>query len=450
MRGAIASLCRTDEEHDVPASASVHPLQAGRLSGKVALVTGAAAGIGQGCALLFAAQGAAVIGCDIDSAAAERTEKLAQERGLDLHMVHPCDMTDPAGAQRFVDEAITLHGRIDVLVTAGAIPPHMALAAEMDFEEQWTPTLHGEIDVAFLPCQAAWPHMKTAGGGSIINFASVNAFRGSSNFGMIAHCAGKSAVLGLTRQLAVEGGPLGIRANTISPGMVRTPATESAGAHEGGKRDALLARIPLGRVGTPEDIAWCALYLASDEAAWMTGAAPSPHGVVSVGWEHHQGHSWPVGALARRGQAARLKGLDAGITAGTVPRRWHAGSRRPAALRDRRAKPAADAAAGRVPSKIIRPPLTWPGGQGAAPAARQIQVVDGSARAVRAGEADARPLRPEQGATTIAATPCSGANPRSPAPTTLRVNTPSRWNGRRTRSRRWPPACCWRRRRPSG
>jgi NAD(P)-dependent dehydrogenase (short-subunit alcohol dehydrogenase family) len=114
--------------------------------------------------------------------------------------------------------------------------------------------------------------MKTAGGGSIINFASVNAFRGSSNFGMIAHCAGKSAVLGLTRQLAVEGGPLGIRANTISPGMVRTPATESAGAHEGGKRDALLARIPLGRVGTPEDIAWCALYLASDEAAWVTGA----------------------------------------------------------------------------------------------------------------------------------------------------------------------------------
>ncbi|MCW2872425.1 MAG: hypothetical protein JWL99_3745 [Streptomyces oryziradicis] len=152
----------------------------------------------------------------------------------------------------------------------------------------------------------------------------------------------------------------------------------------------------------------------------------------------------------RPGQAARLKGLDAGITAGTVPRRWHAGSRRPAALRDRRAEPAADAAAGRVPSKIIRPPLTWPGGRDAAPAARQIQVVDGSARAVRAGEADARPLRPEQGATTIAATPCSEANPRSPAPTTLRVNTPSRWNGRRTRSRRWPPACCRRRRRPSG
>jgi NAD(P)-dependent dehydrogenase (short-subunit alcohol dehydrogenase family) len=243
-----------------------------RLAGKVALVTGAGAGIGRGCALMFAAQGARVVGCDIDAAAAQSAEQEARERGLDLRVLHPCDMTDPAGAQRFVAEAVALHGRIDVLVTAGAIAPHMATAAEMDFERQWTPTMRGEVDVVFLPCQAAWPHLVASGGGSIINFASVNAFRGSSTFGMIAHCAGKSAVLGLTRQLAVEGGPLGIRANTISPGMVRTPATESAGAHDGATRETVLARIPLGRVGTPEDIAWCAVYLASDEAAWVTGA----------------------------------------------------------------------------------------------------------------------------------------------------------------------------------
>jgi NAD(P)-dependent dehydrogenase (short-subunit alcohol dehydrogenase family) len=105
----------------------------------------------------------------------------------------------------------------------------MATTAEMDFGTQWTPTLRGEIDVVFLPVQAVWPHMEASGGGSIVNFASVNAFRGSGTFGMVAHCAGKSAVLGLTRQLAVEGGPLGIRANTVSPGMVRTPATESPG-----------------------------------------------------------------------------------------------------------------------------------------------------------------------------------------------------------------------------
>ena len=91
----------------------------------------------------------------------------------------------------------------------------MATAADMDFAEQWGPTIRGEIDVVFAPVQAAWPHLVASGGGAIVNFASVNAFRGSTNFGMLAHCAGKSAVLGLTRQLAVEGGAVGIRANTI-------------------------------------------------------------------------------------------------------------------------------------------------------------------------------------------------------------------------------------------
>jgi NAD(P)-dependent dehydrogenase (short-subunit alcohol dehydrogenase family) len=243
----------------------------GRLAGKVALVTGAGAGIGQGCALLFAEQGARVVGCDLNSEAAKNTERIAQDRGLSVDMVHPCDIADPDGARHFVAEAVARYGTVDVLLTAGAIAPHMAPAAEMDFETQWTPTIRGEIDVVFLPCQAAWPYLAD-GGGSIINFASVSAFRGSTTFGMIAHCAGKSAVLGMTRQLAVEGAPARIRANTIAPGMVQTPATASAGALEGEERAAMLARAPLGRLGEPRDIAWCAVYLASDEASWVTGA----------------------------------------------------------------------------------------------------------------------------------------------------------------------------------
>ncbi|MFD9283881.1 SDR family NAD(P)-dependent oxidoreductase [Streptomyces mirabilis] len=143
----------------------------GRLSGKVALVTGAGAGIGQGCALLFAQEGATVVGCDINPDAAERTRKLAAERGLGLDVLAPLDMSVPADARRFADETYERQGRVDVLVTAGAVAPHMASAAEMDFDEQWTPTLRGEVDVVFLPVQAAWPHMQASGGGSIINFA---------------------------------------------------------------------------------------------------------------------------------------------------------------------------------------------------------------------------------------------------------------------------------------
>lgn len=106
---------------------------------------------------------------------------------------------------------------------------------------------------------------------AIVNFASVAAFRASTVFGMTAHCAAKGAVLAMTRQLAVEGAPT-IRANTISPGLVLTPATRNAFEDHDGARERMLARIPLKRFGTPEDIAWSALFLASDESEWITGA----------------------------------------------------------------------------------------------------------------------------------------------------------------------------------
>jgi NAD(P)-dependent dehydrogenase (short-subunit alcohol dehydrogenase family) len=243
-----------------------------RLAGKIALVTGIGAGIGRGCALMFARHGATVVGCDINPSTAQATIDAARAEGFAIESVHPCDLTKPAHVQRYIDHAAAKYNRIDVLVNAAAIPPHMAKVADFDYEKQWVPTLVGEVDIVMLACKAAWPHLLASGRASIINFASVNAFRGSTNMGMAAHCAGKAAVLALTRQLAIEGGPH-IRANTIAPGMVVTPATQMAGASTEGKiRDAILARVPMKRLGQPEDIAWCAVFLASDESSWITGA----------------------------------------------------------------------------------------------------------------------------------------------------------------------------------
>src|SRR3984893_10666141 len=242
-----------------------------RLTGKIALVTGIGAGIGRECALVFAREGATVFGCDIDAARASATVADAHSADLAVESAHPVDLTNPADVQRYVDQAIERHGRIDVLVNAGAINPQFAPISEMSYERLWVPTMVGEVDLVFLMCKAVWPHLIAGGGGSIINFASVAALRGTEFAGMLAHSAGKGAVLAMTRQLAVEGGIHNIRANTIAPGLVATMATARQAGIHGAMRDSIAANIPLRRIGEPEDIAYCALYLASDEASWVTG-----------------------------------------------------------------------------------------------------------------------------------------------------------------------------------
>lgn len=241
-----------------------------RLKGKVAVVTGAGGlGLGQGCALAFGREGADVVGCDIDQALADETLALARAEGLSYESF-VADLTDPAANDLLMARAVDRFGGLDILVTAAAFVEFAGIE-EFDYEKHWKRTLQGELDLVFLPCKAAWPHLKARGGGSIINFASANAYV-SMPFGALAHCATKGGVLAMTRQLAMEGAKHHIRANTISPALIVSKHTKERLDNEPGFRELVLESIMLDRLGTPEDIGHCAVYLASDESSWVTGS----------------------------------------------------------------------------------------------------------------------------------------------------------------------------------
>jgi meso-butanediol dehydrogenase/(S,S)-butanediol dehydrogenase/diacetyl reductase len=234
-----------------------------RLKGKVVLITGTGSGIGRAAAQLFAAEGATIAGCDINAERAQETVKLVEQAGGTMHSTAPLDLAEPEQATAWVDDAIKRFGRIDVLYNNAGFSP--AGTFENQTDENWRIAMRNEIDVVYYPTHAVWKHMKASGGGSIINTASVieNQTNGTH---LSAHGIGKGAVVSFAPHLAVEGGPSGIRVNTISPGLTRTNQTERFIT---GKDDE---RTPLGRVGVPEDIAYVALFLASDDSRFVTGA----------------------------------------------------------------------------------------------------------------------------------------------------------------------------------
>jgi NAD(P)-dependent dehydrogenase (short-subunit alcohol dehydrogenase family) len=241
---------------------------AGRLAGKVALITGTGGGMGRTAAELFASEGARVVGCDVSTAGAAETVERVRTSGGEMVSLHPCDLTDADAARALVELAIETFGGIDVVYNNAARAAFNSVS-EMTFAE-WEYTIAGELHLVFHVCTVVWPHLIERGGGSIISTASVAGHRGSAINGILAHSAGKGGLIAMSRQLAAEGGPHGIRSNTISPGIVVSPATESRLA-DPQWHESQLATVMLGRLGRPEDIARAALFLASDDAEWITG-----------------------------------------------------------------------------------------------------------------------------------------------------------------------------------
>jgi 3alpha(or 20beta)-hydroxysteroid dehydrogenase len=237
----------------------------GRLDGKVALITGAARGQGEAEARLFAAEGARVVVTDVLD---EAGQAVAADLGDAAAWAH-LEVADPQGWDAAVALADERFGRIDVLVgNAGiGIPPRRMVDTSVeDHRRTIDVNLHG----VWLGMRAVAPLMARGGGGSIVNTSSIDGLVGVA--GMASYAASKFAVTGLTRTAALELGPLGIRVNSVHPGVISSPMVDEAPADVRARLQVILDRQPIPRMGTPEEVARLVLFLASDDSSYCTGA----------------------------------------------------------------------------------------------------------------------------------------------------------------------------------
>lgn len=239
-----------------------------RLSGKVALITGIGGGMGREAALRFAAEGAKVVGCDLYEEGAAETVALVKAAGGEITNFAPVNLSNAEESAAWIEAAAQVYGGIDILYN-NASHPKFGSIEELSIED-WDYVMNNELNLVFYASKAAWPHLKKSKG-VIVNVGSIAGTRGVEFMPQNAHGTAKAGVINLTQQLSVEGGAHGIRVVCVSPGFTVTPST--AWLVEGGPQPFKdnIARIPLGRVGQPEDIVNAALFLASDEASWITG-----------------------------------------------------------------------------------------------------------------------------------------------------------------------------------
>jgi NAD(P)-dependent dehydrogenase (short-subunit alcohol dehydrogenase family) len=242
----------------------------GRLDGKVALITGAASGMGRIASKVFAREGARVVLADVVDDAAEATVEEIGRDGGNAAYVH-ADVSNEDDAERMIRFAGDRFGGLSVLYNNAGIFPAADGSVVETPTETWDRVMAINLKGVFLGCKYGIPAMLESGGGSIVNVASFVALMGAAT-AQVAYTASKGGVLAMTREIAVEFARKGIRANALCPGPIDTPLLKELMA-DPARRERRLVHIPLGRLGQAEEIVNAALFLASDESSYMTGAA---------------------------------------------------------------------------------------------------------------------------------------------------------------------------------
>jgi NAD(P)-dependent dehydrogenase (short-subunit alcohol dehydrogenase family) len=245
-----------------------------RLQDRVAVITGAASGIGLASAKRFADEGAVVVGVDLNT---DAIEALAKETGGAAIM---CDVTEEGAVEAMFDQVVADHGRVDIAFNnAGISPPEDASILETGIEV-WDKVQRVNLTSVYLCCKYAIPHMRRQGKGSIINTASFVAVMGAAT-SQISYSASKGGVLTMTRELGVEFARQGVRINALCPGPVNTPLLQELFAADSERAQRRLVHVPMGRFAEASEIAAAAAFLASDDSSYMTASTFLVDGGIS-------------------------------------------------------------------------------------------------------------------------------------------------------------------------